>query len=47
MYPEETSYKLDFGLDKLLAQFARHNTSEVVDIKRTNTCRRRKWFGLF
>mgnify|MGYP001166155078 CR=1 FL=1 len=47
LYPEETSYKLDFGLDKLLAQFSRHRIEEVVDIKRVNTCRRKKWFGLF
>ncbi len=47
MYSEETNYKLDFGLEKLLAQFARHDMSEIIDIKRPNTCRRKKWFGLF
>ena len=47
LYPEETAYKLDFGLDKLLALFSRHNIQEVVDLKRTNTGRRKKWFGLF
>jgi predicted Zn finger-like uncharacterized protein len=47
LYPEETNYKLDFGLDKLLAQFSRHNIEEVIDIRRVNTCRRKKWFGLF
>lgn len=46
MYREETAFKLNNGLDKLLERFSKHNTQEVIDLKRPNTCRKKR-FGLF
>lgn len=46
LYEEETNFKLNNGLDDLLDRFDKHDVSDIVDIRRKNSCRK-KWFGLF
>lgn len=46
LYEEETNFKLNKGLDALLARFDKADVTDIVDINRTNSCRK-KWFGLF
>jgi hypothetical protein len=41
LYKEELDYKLKEGCDKLLDKFEEHEISDVIEIKRTNTCRKK------
>ena len=45
LYAEEMDYKLKKGTEALLDKFDKYNISEVVDINRKNTCKKK--FGLF
>lgn len=46
LYNEEMDFKLSQGLDKLATRLEKHQVSEVIDISRPNTCRKKR-FGLF
>ncbi|MCA9082933.1 MAG: suppressor of fused domain protein [Planctomycetaceae bacterium] len=46
LYEEETNYKLSKGLEALVDRFEKHSVSDIIDINRPNTCKK-KWFGLF
>lgn len=43
LYREEMEFKLKQGLDPLLERLDKHQVSEVLDIKRTNVCKRGWW----
>ncbi len=38
LYEEEMNYKLKHGADDLIKQFDKFNVSDIIDIKRPNTC---------
>ena len=40
IYAEEMTFKLKNGLDPLLQRFAQHEINEVLDIGRTNVCKK-------
>ena len=45
LYPEEMDFKLRKGADTLLRRFAQHAITDIVDLKRKNTAKKRwKWF---
>lgn len=46
LYSEEMDFKLSKGLDKLIPKLEKHKITEVIDINRVNTCRKKR-FGLF
>ncbi|MGV8092394.1 MAG: suppressor of fused domain protein [Mangrovibacterium sp.] len=45
LYQEEMDYKLKYGTDGLLNKFDKYGIKEIIDINRTNTCKKR--FKLF
>ncbi|MCW4468318.1 suppressor of fused domain protein [Flavobacterium sp. MFBS3-15] len=45
LYAEEMDFKLKKGRDALLDKFDKYNISEITDINRKNTCKKK--FGLF
>ncbi|WP_224994400.1 suppressor of fused domain protein [Cesiribacter sp. SM1] len=47
LYKEEMEYKLNKGSDALLGKFEKYNISNVVDINRPNTCRKKGFLGLW
>ncbi|MCA9034035.1 MAG: suppressor of fused domain protein [Planctomycetaceae bacterium] len=47
LYDEETNFKLTKGLDALMEKLEAVGANDVVDVNRANSCRRKKWFGLF
>lgn len=46
LYGEEMDFKLSKGLDKLIPKLEKHQVTEIIEIDRTNTCRKKR-FGLF
>ncbi|MEX2213225.1 MAG: suppressor of fused domain protein [Phycisphaeraceae bacterium] len=46
LFREEMDLKLCEGTDALIDKLAEHEVTEVVDVKRKNTCRKKRW-GLF
>lgn len=46
LYEEEMNFKLSKGLDKLLTRLEKHSILDIIEIDRTNTCRKKR-FGLF
>ena len=46
LYEDEMNFKLNKGLDALLSRFDSHDVSDMIDINRPSSCRK-KWFGLF
>lgn len=47
LYQEELDYKLKHGFDGLLDRLAAGRVTEVVDVRRANTCRKKKWWQLW
>ncbi len=47
LYKEEMNYKLKKGSDALLDKFEKYNVTDVVDIKRRNTCLKNGLWGLW
>jgi hypothetical protein len=47
LYKEEMQLKLKKGTDALLDQFGKFLVTDVVDIKRPNTCKKKGLFGLW
>ena len=47
LYKEEMNFKLKNGSDALLDKFEKHNLTDIVDIKRKNTCGKKGLFGLW
>ena len=47
LYKEEMELKLKKGTDALLDQFEKFQVTDVVDIQRPNTCKRKGLFGLW
>lgn len=45
LYKEELNYKIENGLEELLKQFDKFKTSEILDVKRPNSCRKFKVIG--
>jgi len=45
LYAEEMDYKLKKGTDALLEKFDKYNISEIIDVNRKNTCKKK--FGFF
>jgi hypothetical protein len=45
LYPEEMQHKLNKGTDSLLKRLDRSRVSDLLDLRRSNTCRKR--FGWF
>lgn len=45
LYAEEMDYKLKKGTDALLEKFDKYGISEIIDVNRKNTCKKK--FGLF
>lgn len=45
LYPEETTFKLKRGPERLLQRFGREDIPQVIDVSRKNVCRKR--FGVF
>ena len=46
LHREEMNFKLSKGLDQLLLKLEQHQVTDVIDIDRINTCRKKR-FGLF
>ena len=46
LYERETTYKLNKGLEALVDRFIANDVTDVIDINRGDTCRKR-FFGLF
>lgn len=46
LYSEEMGFKLSKGLDQLITKLEKHQITEVIEIDRPNTCRKKR-FGLF
>lgn len=46
LYKEELDYKLNKGADKLIDKFEKYAISDVLDVNRKNTCRKKGFFGL-
>lgn len=46
LYSEEMDFKLSKGLDQLITKLEKHQITEVIEIDRPNTCRKKR-FGLF
>lgn len=47
LYEEEVQLKMKKGVDALYDGFDKHNVSDIIDINRPNTAKRKKLFGLF
>lgn len=47
IYKEEMKLKLDKGSDALLDKFEEFNVSEVIDINRENSCKKKGFLGLW
>lgn len=47
LYKEEMDFKLKKGTDKLIDKFEKYNVSDVVDIRRKNTCLKKGLFGIW
>lgn len=47
LYKEEMNFKLKYGADALLEKFEKYNLTDVIDIKRYNTCSKKGLFGLW
>ncbi len=47
LYREELEYKLEHGFDALLDKLEAGRVTEVVDVTRSNTCRKKKWWQLW
>ena len=46
LYDRETNFKLSKGLEALLSRFDANGIGDLIDVNRTDTCRK-KFFGLF
>lgn len=46
LHPDELTFKLNHGADKLWDRMLNAGVSDLLDVKRKSVCRR-KWFGLF
>ncbi len=44
LYKEEMDVKLEKGTEALFDGFDKHNVNELLDIKRTNVCKKRGWW---
>lgn len=44
LYREELDLKLEQGFEVLLDRLEAHRVTEVLDIKRANSCRRKRWW---
>lgn len=47
LYKEEMEFKLKKGADALIDKFEKYNVTDVVDIKRRNTCLKKGLLGLW
>ena len=47
LYKEEMELKLKKGTDGLIDQFKKFGVTDIVDIRRANTCKRKGLFGLW
>ncbi len=46
LYKEEMDFKLKKGSEELTDKFDKYGVCDIVDIQRTNTCRKKGFFGL-
>lgn len=47
LYHEEVELKLKKGVEALFDGFDKHGVTDILDIHRANTAKKKKWFGLF
>jgi hypothetical protein len=47
LYKEEMDFKLNKGSDALTDKFERHQVTDVININRINTCKKKGFFGLW
>jgi hypothetical protein len=43
LYPEEMAFKLKHGVEALLDRFDKHGINELIDLNRTNVCKKPLW----
>ncbi len=47
LYQDELDFKLKHGFDELLGKLEAGRVTEIVNVQRANTCRKKKWWQLW